>query len=110
VWGAIVRSFGRPFWIAGLVKLVHDIFMFASPFLLEQLLHHLGRADADPAAHSGEVKRRLVGHATPRHATPRSLLSPLPRPPACFSPSPLPLLRTCLLPPPACSASAPCLT
>jgi hypothetical protein len=41
VWRAMLRCHGRTFFLAGLLKVFHDIVMFAQPALLEQLLHHL---------------------------------------------------------------------
>lgn len=39
--GALLRSFGVRFGLAGLLKLVHDLLQFASPVLLRQLIQYL---------------------------------------------------------------------
>lgn len=41
LWRAVVKSHGRVFFMAGLVKLFHDIVMFLGPFLLQVLLKNL---------------------------------------------------------------------
>ena len=37
---AIVKSFGWSFFLASLLKLVHDIFIFVSPILLKQIIRY----------------------------------------------------------------------
>ncbi|KAG2442750.1 hypothetical protein HXX76_002831 [Chlamydomonas incerta] len=41
VWTAMWRVFGSPFLYTAAIKVIHDIIMFASPWLLERLLHHM---------------------------------------------------------------------
>ncbi|GLC35697.1 hypothetical protein PLESTB_000485000 [Pleodorina starrii] len=42
VWKAMLRVHGRTFLGTAGIKLIHDIIMFMSPYLLELLLHHMG--------------------------------------------------------------------
>eukprot|EP00198_Chlamydomonas_reinhardtii_P014120 XP_001703457.1 ABC transporter, multidrug resistance associated protein [Chlamydomonas reinhardtii] len=42
VWRAMWRVFGNSFIYTAAIKVIHDIIMFASPWLLERLLHHMG--------------------------------------------------------------------
>jgi hypothetical protein len=41
IWRAMWRAHGRSFLVSGLVKLAHDVVMFAGPVLLELLLKHV---------------------------------------------------------------------
>ena len=41
MWRALWLLHRRVLLLTGLVKLAHDLVMFAQPFILEQLLHHL---------------------------------------------------------------------
>ena len=40
VANAIVKSFGWSFFLASLLKLVHDIFIFVSPLLLKRIIRY----------------------------------------------------------------------
>ncbi|GFR41153.1 hypothetical protein Agub_g1817 [Astrephomene gubernaculifera] len=42
VWRAMLSTWGRPLLVTGVIKLLHDLVMFTSPYLLELLLHHMG--------------------------------------------------------------------
>ncbi|GIL72743.1 hypothetical protein Vretimale_4441 [Volvox reticuliferus] len=41
VWKAMVKVHGRNFFVTAAIKLIHDVIMFMSPYLLELLLHHM---------------------------------------------------------------------
>ncbi len=41
VWRTLWRTYGTTFIGTGFMKLFHDCFMFAPPYILERLLHHM---------------------------------------------------------------------
>eukprot|EP00775_Hariotina_reticulata_P001784 gene1784-2118_t len=44
MWRALCRVHGRVFLLTAVMKVLHDLVMFAQPYILEQLLHHLSGA------------------------------------------------------------------
>ena len=52
---------GRAFVAVGLLKLIHDVFLFAGPFFLERLLHHL--SSGGPASTAWLLAAALAGAA-----------------------------------------------
>lgn len=55
VWRAMWRVFGNSFIYTAAIKVIHDIIMFASPWLLERLLHHMGAGGSRGAYVQGRV-------------------------------------------------------